>query len=158
MHRNRDAQDYVDNNILPLNRLVAFLQEAIVKEKGIYQPFIRLAHYAYIENYQYDEISRISKAKYWNDNSETFDIPRAKNKVGSSLEEIMDMIMSYICKINNKRLQEEAIILDPNNIEQLRNVYTFLELLKSTLNLGFWASMNKLKEMVPCMLRIMKFD
>ena len=46
------------------------------------------------------------------------------------------MIMSYICKINNKRLQEEVIILDPNSIEQLRNVYTFLELLKSTLNLG----------------------
>lgn len=70
--------------------------------------------------------------------------------------------MSYIRKINNKKLQaqtgEEPIILDPNNIEQLRNVYTFLELLKSTLNLGFWESMSKLKEMVPCMLRIMKFD
>lgn len=48
--------------------------------------------------------------------------------------------------------------MDPNNIEQLRNVYTFLELLKSTLNLGFWKSIENLKEMVPSMLRILKFD
>jgi hypothetical protein len=105
MHRNSEAQSYVDT-ILPLNMLVAFLKETIVKEKSLYQPFIRLAHYAYIENYNYDEISRISKAKYWNDNNETFDIPRAKNEVSVSLHQIMNMIMSYIKKINNKRARE----------------------------------------------------
>lgn len=41
---------------------------------------------------------------------------------------------------------------------QLRNIETFLEILKSTLNLGFWKTIHDLKAMVPCMLRILKFD
>lgn len=69
--------------------------------------------------------------------------------------------MIYISKINNIHpydLPELQIILDPDNMLQLRNIETFLEILKSTLNLGFWKTIEYLKKMVPCMLRILKFD
>ena len=68
--------------------------------------------------------------------------------------------MDYICKINNIMMKgtHQCIILDPDNMLQLRNIETFLEILKSTLNLGFWRTISDLKEMVPCMLRILKFD
>lgn len=47
VHRNFDAQKYV-GEILPLKRLVAFLREDIVTQKNLYQPFIRLVHYAHV--------------------------------------------------------------------------------------------------------------
>jgi hypothetical protein len=40
----------------------------------------------------------------------------------------------------------------------LNNVNTFLEVLKSTLILGFWPSMNDIKKIVPYMLKILAFD
>lgn len=43
-------------------------------------------------------------------------------------------------------------------MSSLNNVNTFLEILKSTLVLGFWPSMNKIKELVPYMLKILAFD
>jgi hypothetical protein len=41
---------------------------------------------------------------------------------------------------------------------RLINVKTFLEILKSTLNLGFWPQMEEMKKMVPYMLKILRFD
>lgn len=38
------------------------------------------------------------------------------------------------------------------------NVKTFLEILKSTLKLGFWADIIDMKNMVPYLLKIMRFD
>lgn len=38
------------------------------------------------------------------------------------------------------------------------NVKTFLEILKSTLNLGFWPEIEEMKKMVPYLLKIMRFD
>lgn len=43
-------------------------------------------------------------------------------------------------------------------MSSLHSVNTFLEILKSTLVLGFWPSMNKIKELVPFMLKILAFD
>lgn len=40
----------------------------------------------------------------------------------------------------------------------LINVKTFLEILKSTLNLGFWPDMSQIKLMIPSMLKVLRFD
>ena len=40
----------------------------------------------------------------------------------------------------------------------LKNVNTFLQVLKSTLILGFESTMDNLKKLVPYMLKIIKFD
>jgi hypothetical protein len=40
----------------------------------------------------------------------------------------------------------------------LNSVDTFLEVLKSTLILGFWPTMDSMKKLVPYMLKIMAFD
>ena len=40
----------------------------------------------------------------------------------------------------------------------LKSVKTFLEILKSTLTLGFWKTINDMKKIVPYMLKIIAFD
>jgi hypothetical protein len=46
------------------------------------------------------------------------------------MKQILDIIIIYINKINNIKFNisqsTEDIVLDPTNIKQLRNIYTFL--------------------------------
>lgn len=47
VHRNAPPLVYVQRK-LPLKTLVAFLHDSIVKQKLLFQPFIRLVHHAYV--------------------------------------------------------------------------------------------------------------
>lgn len=91
----------------------------------------------------------------------------------------MSLIFDYIKRINKlpfevKKVgnqaaivssEEDALNKEPENIEldvddknRLTNVKTFLEILKSTLNLGFWPEIDMMKKMVPYLLKVMRFD
>lgn len=51
-----------------------------------------------------------------------------------------------------------SIVFNPEDMSSLFSVNTFLEVLKSTLILGFWPSMDSIKKLVPYMLKILGFD
>ena len=80
------------------------------------------------------------------------------------MKQILDIIIIYINKINNIKFNisqsTEDIVLDPTNIKQLRNIYTFLQLLKSTLNLGLWQNQDdeRMQEIVLSMFRILQYE
>jgi hypothetical protein len=59
---------------------------------------------------------------------------------------------------NNSDSEPPSIVFNPEDMSSLNNVNTFLELLRSTLQLGFWPSMGDIRKMVPCILKILAFD
>lgn len=79
VQRNPIPLSYIVSN-LPLKTLVAFLYEATVKKNLLFQPFIRLVHHAFVENSDYEEISRITKVKDWTELGK-LQIPRAKRPI-----------------------------------------------------------------------------
>lgn len=91
--------------------------------------------------------------KDWNKLGDNIEIPRASAAVSKYLLTIIDLVNEYIKKINlepwdeqkkKTRLNDEepsSIIFNPEDMSSLFSVNTFLEILKSTLILGFWPSM-----------------
>lgn len=64
-------------------------------------------------------------------------------------------------KKKKTKLNEEeptSIVFNPEDMQSLYSVDTFLEILKSTLILGFWPTMDSIKKLVPYMLKIISFD
>lgn len=154
------------------------MHESTVKRNLLFQPFIRLVHHAFVETSDYEEISRITKVKYWLKLGD-FNIPRAKKDISPDIKKTMTLIFDYIKRINRLPFEvkkagnqaalvsseEDAFGKEPENIEldvddknRLTNVKTFLEILKSTLNLGFWPEIDQMKKMVPYLLKVMRFD
>jgi hypothetical protein len=81
----------------------------------------------------------------------------------------MQLVIEYIAKINllpweqndgnsSNESEPPSIVFNPEDMSSLNNINTFLELLRSTLQLGFWPSMGKIRKMVPCILKILAFD
>lgn len=65
-----------------------------------------------------------------------FDYIRRINK--KPFETKKTVIQTQIAEDDNSQNEPEAIELDIDDKNRLINVKTFLEILKSTLNLGFW--------------------
>jgi inositol 1,4,5-triphosphate receptor type 1/inositol 1,4,5-triphosphate receptor type 3 len=178
VQRNEKPLEYIKKS-LPLKTLVAFLHENTVKKNLLFQPFIRLVHHAFVETSAYEEINRITKVKEWNELG-NFKIPCAKNAIPADIKKTMGLIFDYIRRINKlpferrrekaEKLEktdrtEEEKLIEPETIDfnvddrnRLINVKTFLEILKSTLNLGFWPDIDEMKRMVPFLLKVMRFD
>ncbi len=85
-----------------------------------------------------------------------FDYIKRINK--KPFETKKSVIQTQIVEDDNSQNQPEAIELDIDDKNRLINVKTFLEILKSTLNLGFWPEIEKMKKIIPYLLKILRFD
>jgi hypothetical protein len=109
---------------------------------NVHEPFIRIAHNLYINTDKFDPVKRIKKILRWYRNEEAEgpiieDINRTKRVFQGEKEEeeqkYLKSILTYIRDFLKKTTQEEY---------ELSMLYTVLDLLKTTIELGLWSSIN----------------
>lgn len=172
MERNENSIEVI-SSILPLQEVLIILSDPSIlllhneienaqrystpKYQNIYEPFIRIAHHVYVNIKKFSAIRRISKIKYWYSLNPGEDIPKTKRVFEGEKEEVekkfLGMILDFIrIFLNNCKL-------NPNNMMEMKALYTTLDLLSITVTLGLWNYVRQFRELLPALfMKIIKFD
>jgi inositol 1,4,5-triphosphate receptor type 1/inositol 1,4,5-triphosphate receptor type 3 len=148
-NRNKFAKRYVEE-IFPLNILCCIIEDPESIATNAIEPFLKLVHMAYIDCQHYTPIRRIARVREWHTIEKKNDILRthaeqSKLPENCDLKRIMDFIERYLRDFDYFDVRKRS----DNQI-----LYTILQVLKTTLRLGFWASITNLQDLLPNLLKI----
>ena len=125
---------------------------------NIHEPFIRIAHHAYVNNFNFSPIRRIRKIIKWYRFEEekevawVEDIAKTKRVYEGEKEEEERNYLSYLL-VYIKNFLETYDKDTSNMINNLQILYTVLNFLKETIILGLWESIDYFRQIIPLLIK-----
>ncbi len=126
---------------------------------NICEPFIRIGHHAYVNNFKFSPILRIRKIVKWykedEEVAEVEDITRTKRVYEGEKEEEEKTYLKYLLHFIKKFLEEYDKTLESKDVSNLEILDTVLSFLKETILLGLWDSIQEFREIIPLLIKNM---
>ena len=149
-----------DGEIRELNEKLRAANEGEVKRfssTNIHEPFIRIGHHAYVNNFNFSPIRRIQKIVKWyrfeeEGASEVEEITRTRRVFEGEKEEEEKTYLKYLLVYIKTFL--ESCDRDPANlINNLQILHTVLNFLQETIVLGLWESIDEFRQIIPLLIK-----
>lgn len=148
-NRNKFAKKYVEENF-PLSILCSLIEDKEALNLNVLEPFLKLILMAYVDCQHYTPIRRIARVREWHTIETKNDILRthADSKLkpeNCDLQRVMTFVERFLEKFDYFSLKKK---------KYNQNLFTVLQVLKTTLRLGFWKSITNLQELLPNLFKI----
>jgi hypothetical protein len=161
IHQNSENIKYISQNIINYETICEMINSPVVKQidkvcqqqdrRRIINPLIRVVHCCYIDVQGFETIRRIAKVREWKD----IDIKNVILKSHSTkkknelvfIKKVLDFIVVYLREVQPTQ-----------DFEESRALGSLLDLLRGTITLGFWEDIEQFREIIPLLIKIIKYD
>lgn len=161
IHQNSENIKYISQHLLNYETICALLNSPDVREidrvckqhdlRRITNPLIRVVHCCYIDVQGFETIRRIAKVREWKDIHKKNVILKSHSTKKQNelvfIKKVLAFIVDYLKEVRATQ-----------DFEESRALASLLDLLRGTITIGFWEDIEQFRELIPLLIRIVKYD
>ncbi|CAD8078308.1 unnamed protein product [Paramecium sonneborni] len=146
-NRNKQGTNYVCE-FYQLSVLCSILEDPETDQINAIDPFLKLIHSAFIDCSRFAPIRRIARVREWAKIEQKIDIIKTKTEINPDQKRVLSFIQDFITKKFKQKEKEK---------QYFKTLYTVLQVLKTTIRLGYWQKIDDLKNLLDPLFKIITF-